>query len=103
MDGRTGEMMDVETGVPQGSPTSPILFAIYIASLDKKAETDAPEVTTLSFVDDVAWVVDGNDVNQCTTYLRRCARRSTQWAEMNAVQFDIAKTEAVLFSTKRNH
>jgi hypothetical protein len=37
-DGRTGEKMDVETGVLQGSLTSPVLFAIYIAGLFKKAE-----------------------------------------------------------------
>jgi hypothetical protein len=74
IDGRTGKVMDVETGVPQGSPTSPILFAIYIAGLFKKAEKEAPKVTTLSFVDDSAWVVEGREINQCTSQMQRCAK-----------------------------
>jgi hypothetical protein len=103
MDGRMEKVMDVETRVTQGSPTSPILFAIYIAGHIKTAENKVPEVTTLSFVDDVAWVVEGRDINQLTSQMQRCVRRATKWVEVNTVQFSIAKTEAVLFSTIRNH
>jgi hypothetical protein len=103
MDRRREEVMGVQTGVPKGLLTSPILFAIYIAGLFKIVEKGVPEVTMLSFVDDVAWVVEGKDAHQCTSYMQRCARRAIQWVEMNAVQFDIGKTKAVLFSKKRNH
>jgi hypothetical protein len=57
MDGRTGKVLDVETGVPQGSPTSAILFVINHASIFKKEERDVPDVTMLSFVDHVTGVV----------------------------------------------
>jgi len=30
MDGNEGDRMDVETGVPQGSPVLPVLFVIYL-------------------------------------------------------------------------
>jgi hypothetical protein len=30
MDGKEGDGMDVETGVPQGSPASPVLFVIQV-------------------------------------------------------------------------
>jgi hypothetical protein len=38
MDGREGKVMDVTTGVSQGLPVSPILFAIYISELFGKVE-----------------------------------------------------------------
>ena len=34
VDGQDGEPMDVTTGLPQGSPISPALFAIYIADVE---------------------------------------------------------------------
>jgi hypothetical protein len=74
MDRRTGKVMDIEIGVPQRSPTSPILFAIYITGRFKKAEKEALEVTMLSFVDDVAWVVERSDIDQCTSQMQRCVR-----------------------------
>jgi hypothetical protein len=51
----------------------------------------------------VAWVVEGKDINQCRSYMKTCARRAMQLAKMNTVHFDIAKTESVLFLKKRNH
>jgi ribonuclease HI len=112
MDGREGEVMDVETGVPQGSPTSPILFDIYISNLFFHLEPPPPKrffqekdksITALSFVDDVAWVVRGDEVKQCVQQMEQCAKKAKEWAANNAVEFDIQKTEAVLFSRKRNH
>jgi hypothetical protein len=68
MDGREGDSMDVETGVPQGSLVSPVLFVIYLSELfgevDEEEEVGGSE--GISFVDDVAWVVEGGDVGECT-------------------------------------
>jgi len=38
MDGKEGDSMDVETGVPQGSPVSPVLFVIYLSGLFGQVE-----------------------------------------------------------------
>ena len=38
VDGQDGEPMDVTTGLPQGSPISPALFAIYIADIHGAVE-----------------------------------------------------------------
>jgi hypothetical protein len=38
VDGQEGEEMEVTTGLPQGSPVSPILFAIYIAGVHSAVE-----------------------------------------------------------------
>jgi len=68
MDGKEGESMDVETGVPQGSPVSPVLFVKYLSGLFGKVEAEEKECGSegISFVDDVAWVVEGEDVGECT-------------------------------------
>jgi len=38
MDGRDGDIMEVETGVPQRSPVTPVLFVIYLSGLFGKVE-----------------------------------------------------------------
>jgi len=60
MDGKEGDSMDVETGVPHGSPVLPVLFVIFLSGLfgrvgekERKCGSEG-----ISFVDDVAWVVD---------------------------------------------
>jgi len=68
MDGKEGDSMDVEMGVPQGSPVLPVLFVIYLLGLFSRVEEKEEECGSegISFVDDVAWVVEGEDVGECT-------------------------------------
>jgi ribonuclease HI len=101
LDGLEGEARAVETGVPQGSPVSPILFAIYLSPLFTHVEDQCP-TAGLSFVDDVCWTVRGRDVGEVTTKLEAAAKAAATWAKDNHVEFDIAKTEAVLFTRRRN-
>jgi len=100
MDGKEGDSMDVEMGVPQGSPMSPVLFVIYLSGLFGRVEEKEKECRSegISFVDDVAWVVEGEDVGECTQRLEGCAKEAQSWAKENACQFDIEKTEAILFT-----
>jgi hypothetical protein len=105
MDRKEGDSMDVETGVPQGSPVSPVLFVIYLSGLFGRVEEKEKECGSegISFVDDVAWVVEGEDVGECTQRLEACAREAQIWAKENACQFDIEKTEAILFTRRRSN
>jgi len=68
MDGKEGDSMDVETGVPLGSPVSPVHFVIYLSGWFGQVEDKEKGCGTkgISFVDDVAWVVEGEDVGECT-------------------------------------
>jgi hypothetical protein len=105
MDGKEGESMDVETGVPQGSLVSWVLFVIYLSELFDRVENDEEECGSegISFVDDVAWVVEGMDVGECTQKLEECPAKAQKWMKENPCQFDIEKTEAMLFSRKRGN
>ena len=53
VDGQDGESTDVTTGLPQGLPTSPALFAIYITKIHEVVENQVNDGRVISFVDDV--------------------------------------------------
>jgi hypothetical protein len=105
MDGKEGDSMDVETGVLQGSPVSPVIFVIYLSGLFGEVEKEEEECESegISFVDDVAWVVEGGDVGECTQRLERCAAGAQKWGKENACQFHMETTEAILFTQRRKH
>jgi hypothetical protein len=58
-------------------------------------------VEGIFFADDVGWWVSGKDIGEIRRKIERCASLSQQWAQYNAVVFDIDKTEIVLLSRRR--
>jgi len=97
------ERHPVEAGVPQGSPGSPILFAINTSGLIKWVEVYVSEADGLSFVDDLSWVGTGSDVNHVVSILERCTAKSIEWAIKRGLQFATAKTEVALLTRRRGH
>ena len=89
------------TGLPQGSPVSPILFGIYISEVHEAVQSKVQDTAGISFVDDVTWFVTGSSVDAIRDRLEACARESILWGERNAVRFEESKTEALLLSKKR--
>lgn len=61
LDGKTGEVSPVDTGIPQGSPAAPILFVTYLSGIFDGVEAAVPCIRGLSFVDDISWWADGTD------------------------------------------
>ena len=95
--------MSVMPVLPQGSPISPALFAIYIAEIHAAVEGQVEDSRGISFVDDVTWLVEGTDLSDVVNKLERCAAASPRWADDNAIRFETSKTEAILFSRRRSH
>jgi hypothetical protein len=89
---------EIQTGIPQGSPVSPMLFAIYLSGVFTSVESSVEGAQVLSFADDVAWMVSGKDVAEVTRRLEPCAAHSITWAQENVVAFDSGKTEALLLT-----
>jgi len=82
---------------------SPILCAIYTSGLIKWVEEYVSDAEGLSFVDDLGWVVTGSDVNHVVSIRERCTVKSIEWANRRGLQFDTAKTEAALSTSRRGH
>jgi len=101
LNGQEGGTHEVETGIPQGSPVSPILSTVYLSGLFGYVEERVPGVKALSFVDDVAWTTEGDTEDDISRTLEQAAAAAQDWAEANAVSFDTEKTEAILLSRRR--
>ena len=98
IDGHENKEREIETGIPQGSPVSPILFLIYISGVFNKVSEINPWVTSLSFIDDLGFIASGNSVKEVVKTLENVAKAVLEWGKQNAVTYDVSKTEAVLFS-----
>ena len=101
LDGKVGESHPVDTGIPQGSPATPILFVTYLSGIFDEVEAAVPGVHGLSFVDDISWWVDGTDNRALASKLSEAAAAAIAWAGDNGVAFDHGKTEAAIFQRKR--
>jgi len=101
LNGQDGVDHEVKTGIPQGSPVSPILFMVYLSGLFEYMEEWAPGIKALSFVDDVAWTTEGATEDDISESLEQAATVAQEWATANAVTFDTEKTEAILLSRRK--
>jgi hypothetical protein len=55
LDGETGEANPVDTGIPQGSLVTPIVFVTYLSGSFDEVEGAVSGIKCLSFADDIAW------------------------------------------------
>jgi Reverse transcriptase (RNA-dependent DNA polymerase) len=101
IDEHQGPDHPIKSGVPQGSPVSPILFAVYLSGIFRDIEEAVPGVRALSFADDIGLVASGTSVDQACELLQQAGQAAIAWGQANAVQFDEKKTEAALFTRKR--
>lgn len=102
IDGHINPEKDVETGIPQGSPVSPVLFLIYISGVFDAVTAKSPETVSVSFMDDLGFLASGNSIQEVANCLEKTGEAVLRWGLSNAVTYDIAKTEAILFSRARN-
>jgi len=100
MEGNSMERHPVEAGVPQGSPVSPIFFAIFTSVLMKWVEEYVSEAEGLSFMDDLCWVATGSDVDHAIMIHERCAAKSIEWVGRRGIQYDTATMDAALFTRR---
>lgn len=97
--GRTSRRFQVPTGVPQGSPLSPILFLLYTAPLYERLRA-LDGVFTIGFADDTNLLAVGT--NAATTVQRLGAAWDIcqTWATEAGMSFGPAKSSLMHFSRK---
>ena len=102
IDGEPMTEHQVITRVPQKSPVSSILFAIYPSRVFQEVEESVVEgVIDLSCADDVAWVVQGDRILNPVHLMEACASPPNSWATRNNVEFDLVMTEAMILSQQK--
>ena len=73
----------------------PILFLIYIRDLFFNLRTKV-----FSYIDDIALVASSSSLKKNKLILEREAKKLYELGAQNAIQFDLAKTELIHFSTE---
>ncbi|KAL1581647.1 hypothetical protein WHR41_09703, partial [Cladosporium halotolerans] len=101
IDGRMGETHGIQAGLPQGSPVSPVLFILSVSSMFEWLETRHPKLHSLSFVDDVGLLLRCDTLEGGTQELESIAGHAMEWGAANKVEFEVSKTEVLIFSKKR--
>lgn len=61
----------METGIPQGSPVSLILFLIYISAVFNKVSKTSSLITSLSFIDDLGFIASSSTIKEKVEVLER--------------------------------
>lgn len=85
----------VACGLPQGSPASPILFALFLEPLVRGGQGVS------AYVDDLGVLATGGSTAECAAGLEEEATRITNWGAANGVEFDPAKCDLVHFTRGR--
>lgn len=87
----------LECGLPQGSPISPILFLLYMAEALKGGMPGMK----FSYADDIGILGIGPTAATSLAAAQSQVDWLLQWATANAVAFDVAKTEVIQFGRAR--
>jgi hypothetical protein len=98
---RTDIQWPVATGIPQGSPASPILFLLYLRPLFDSLQLHHPSIWSPSYIDDIVLVAQCKTREGNSRALEAAARTTFQWVQDNAVAFDDAKSEMLHFHRSR--
>ena len=93
--------LPVHAGVPQGSPLSPILFILYIASLYEALE-EVAKISVIGFADDTNIIAFGQTAQENCRTLGRAWAVCEKWSESRGMEFAPGKSELIHFSRTRN-
>jgi hypothetical protein len=86
IDDKGTEPRYVDSGIPQGSPISPLLFLIYTSSLYNNIREAGAHV--VGFIDDSIIYKGGRDIDKKTATLSRVLQICHDWAQECHAEFD---------------
>jgi hypothetical protein len=101
--GHLSEAFPTSTGIPQGSPISPILFLLFNAPLVKSCSLITGYGRTEAFgrVDDVCILAVSNSYEENVWLIEKALERADQWAKRHAARFAPDKFKLIHYSNPR--
>ena len=94
--GVESDVQQVEHGVPQGSPLSPLLLLIYINDLPQVLSS----VSAIHYADDTILHISGQNLTQLFSGMNADLAKLAQWTQANKLSFHLGKTNYMLFYPK---
>ena len=91
----------VATGIPQGSPLSPILFLFYNAELLERCANPQGGVGCVGFVDDITLIAWGESTEDNCRRLTEAHIQCDWWARRYGARFAPEKYELMHFTRRR--
>ena len=91
-DGRKSSFIQLVVGVSQGSPLSPVLFLLYIASLYTRLK-EKHGILVVGFSDDTNILSVGRDTAATVRQLEGAWKECEDWAKENGMAFQPEKSE----------
>ena len=100
IDGFRSTAYQINTGIPQGSPLSPILYLFYNADLIDECNNTTEAMST-GYIDDVAILAWGKTTEQTCETLGRILEKAQRWASTHASVFALNKFQLTHFTRSR--
>jgi len=100
-DGAASPEITTQTGIPQGSPLSPILFLLFSSGLLEQTKSENDTHLNLGFVDDTTLMVWGHTAAGNCRKLEEIQEICQAWARRSGAVFNPEKYELIHLTRRR--
>jgi hypothetical protein len=91
----TTEPLQIETGIPQGSSISPILYLFYNADILENASRQVTGAATGGWINDIYFLICGRSTEENCSELARMHQQAEQWSATHGSKFDLRKYQLI--------